>query len=339
MTGSYMDQALALGSAGGRPFTSGGAYFEYTKAVNPIASGLVTAVPALAFGPGSYAGEDSRVVPIDLSSYLNVAGPATSPALCANFVRLRPGDELPTAVNATSQLFYVMSGRGTTRFGDAVVHWDKGDFLTLPAGGDAVHSAASPSLLYWVHDGPLLSYLGAEASVARFEPAHYPHGDCEHWLAEVARDPDATDRNRVSILLANRAMDQTLTLTHVLWAMYGLLPEGALQPPHRHQSVALDLVLECRPGCYTLLGDLDESGERLVNIERVEWEPGTAFVTPPGRWHSHHNESGAPAHINPIQDAGLQTYLRALDIRFMGKDKAAKALPEALGVAGTAPAP
>jgi hypothetical protein len=39
-------------------------------------------------------------------------------------------------------------------------------------------------------------------------------------------------------------------------------------------------------------------------------------VTPPGLWHSHHNESGRSAHLVPIQDAGLHTYLRSLDIRF-----------------------
>ena len=41
-----------------------------------------------------------------------------------------------------------------------------------------------------------------------------------------------------------------------------------------------------------------------------------AFVTPPGLWHAHFNQSGAPAHLIPIQDAGLHTYLRTLDIRF-----------------------
>ena len=43
-------------------------------------------------------------------------------------------------------------------------------------------------------------------------------------------------------------------------------------------------------------------------------------MTPPGLWHSHHNESGAPAHLMPIQDAGLHTYLRTLDIHFVHKD-------------------
>ncbi|WP_272929535.1 hypothetical protein [Pluralibacter gergoviae] len=41
-----------------------------------------------------------------------------------------------------------------------------------------------------------------------------------------------------------------------------------------------------------------------------------SFVTPPGYWHAHINESGQAATLIPIQDAGLQTWLRALDIRF-----------------------
>ena len=55
---------------------------------------------------------------------------------------------------------------------------------------------------------------------------------------------------------------------------------------------------------------------RLPARTRVDWEPGMAFVTPPGYWHAHFNESKADAYLIPIQDAGLQTYLRALDIRF-----------------------
>ncbi|HLJ08140.1 MAG TPA: cupin, partial [Acidimicrobiia bacterium] len=35
-----------------------------------------------------------------------------------------------------------------------------------------------------------------------------------------------------------------------------------------------------------------------------------------GLWHAHHNESGQDAHLIPVQDAGLHTYLRSLDIRF-----------------------
>jgi hypothetical protein len=36
-------------------------------------------------------------------------------------------------------------------------------------------------------------------------------------------------------------------------------------------------------------------------------------------WHVHYNDSGAPAHLIPVQDAGLQTYLRSPDIRFTAR--------------------
>ncbi len=35
-----------------------------------------------------------------------------------------------------------------------------------------------------------------------------------------------------------------------------------------------------------------------------------------GWWHSHHNDSDEDAWVFPIQDAGLYTYQRALNIRF-----------------------
>ena len=133
-------------------------------------------------------------------------------------------------------------------------------------------------------------------------------------------DPEARRRSRISVLLANRACDPTLTATPTLWAMFGILPAGDIQVPHRHQSVALDLIIDCQPGCYTLVGKALDEGGRIVDPERVDWKPASAFVTPPGLWHAHYNESGDPAYLLPIQDAGLQTYLRTLDIRFGDSD-------------------
>jgi gentisate 1,2-dioxygenase len=82
----------------------------------------------------------------------------------------------------------------------------------------------------------------------------------------------------------------------------------------------LDLIVHCDPGCYTLVGPEIRPDGTIVDPTRVDWEPGGAFVTPPGLWHSHHNESGSAANLLPVQDAGLHTYLRTLDIRFTGTD-------------------
>ncbi|EDN72657.1 conserved hypothetical protein [Beggiatoa sp. SS] len=47
------------------------------------------------------------------------------------------------------------------------------------------------------------------------------------------------------------------------------------------------------------------------------WKTNTVFVTPPGWWHAHYNESDEEAYVFPIQDAGLQIYMRTLDIQFL----------------------
>lgn len=291
-------------------------YFEYSKAADPLTVGTISRIPAATFGAELYCDGPTRVIALDLSAELGLDGPATSPALLASFLRIEAGDRLSTAANATSQLFYVLHGSGFSAVNGSLVRWSKGDFLTLPAGSVATHHASDDTAMYWVTDEPLLRHLGVQATTPRFRPTKFAREDAVAELQRIAAAPGANEKNRVSVLLANAAQEQTLTITHVLWAMFGLLPTGQIQRPHRHQSVALDLILDCQPGCYTLLGTrLDERGE-IIDATRVDWQPGGAFVTPPGMWHAHHNESGSPAHLIPVQDAGLHTYLRSLDIRF-----------------------
>jgi gentisate 1,2-dioxygenase len=292
--------------------------FEYSKAANPIGSGHAPQLPIVRFGPEIYRDQPTGVVPLDLSNELGVNdGAATSPALLANFVSIRAGEQIDTSANATSQLYYVLHGRGFAAINGHLVKWEKGDFLTLPAGARSVFYADADATMYWVHDEPLLRYLGVEATQPKFAPTKFCRADAVAKLEDIASRPGANDKSRVSVLLANANQEQTLTITHVLWAMFGVLPPGQVQRPHRHQSVALDLILDAPPsGCYTLLGTrLDERGE-IVDPIRVEWQAGGAFTTPPGMWHAHYNETNTPAHLIPVQDAGLQTYLRSLDIKF-----------------------
>jgi len=298
-------------------WTADARYYEYSKAANPIGSGHTTTVPLTRFSRELYAGASTGIIPLDLSKALGISGgQATSPGLLASFIRIRAGEQVGTSPNATSQLYYAIEGRGFAAVNGRLIRWEKGDFLTLPAASRATFYADSDAAFYWVHDEPLLRFLGAEATEPRFRATKFPRARAVAELEEIAARPGANDKSRLSVLLANAEEEQTLTITHVLWAMFGLLPSGQEQRPHRHQSVALDLILNARPGCYTLLGTrLDERGD-IVDPVRVDWEAGGAFVTPPGMWHAHHNESGAPAHLIPVQDAGLQTYLRSLDIRF-----------------------
>jgi gentisate 1,2-dioxygenase len=299
--------------------TSEALYFEYSTAADPISSGATPAVPYAAFPNTLYADGPTRVIPLDLSRDLKCQGPASSPALLASYVRILAGEELRTAPKATSELYFVLEGEGESQIGSERIFWSKGDFLTIP-GLPAVHRANSNSVMYWVHDEPLLRYLGVRQETPRFEPTKWDHQDALRELEAAANHPEAATRSRVSVLLSNKRFEQTLTITHVLWAMFGLIEPDTRQLPHRHQSVALDLIIDAAPGCYTLVGtELDANG-RILNPIRADWQSGAAFVTPPGYWHEHHNESGKRAYLLPIQDAGLHTYLRTLDIRFWQED-------------------
>lgn len=40
---------------------------------------------------------------------------------------------------------------------------------------------------------------------------------------------------------------------------------------------------------------------------RVEWKVGGVFVTPPGWWHSHHNDSTEDAWVLPLQVRSCDT--------------------------------
>ncbi|WP_059413654.1 cupin [Cupriavidus basilensis] len=291
-------------------------YFEYTSSANPIGAKLISRVPYRSFPASLYDGGPTRVVPLDLAAELGCEGPATGPGLCANFVRVLAGEKVSLEPNATSLVFYVVDGSGIASQDSTGLRFSKGDFFTFPGGQSVELAADSTARLYYVNDAPLLAYLGASATVRRFVPTLYPATRAEEELRKVLKAPGAGQRNRVSILLGNANFPQTRTVTHTMWAMFGVVAPKTMQKPHRHQSIALDFISECQPGCYTLVGtELDDHGN-IRNPQRVDWEPGMVFVTPPGYWHAHFNESSENGYVIPIQDAGLQTYLRALDIRF-----------------------
>jgi gentisate 1,2-dioxygenase len=293
--------------------------FEYSKAANPIESGSTPRIPIKGFSADLYAAGPSRIIPLDLSAELRTPYPATGPSLLASFVRIKAGEELATTSNASSEFYFVIRGRGRSEIAGGSIEWKAGDFVALP-GIDALHAAEEDTAFYLVNDSPLFAYLGARKAEARFQPTLYTREAVMAELEEAKNDPEASGRSRVSVLLANKNFEQTMTITHTLWTMFGVVAPGTRQLPHRHQSVALDFVVDAQPGVYTLLGpELNEDGS-IKDAIRVDWVKGSAFVTPPGFWHEHVNASGAEAYVMPIQDAGLHTYLRTLDIQFYKED-------------------
>lgn len=114
-------------------WTKDAQFFEYSKAANPIGSGLTSKVPLADFPRHLHEEGPTRIVPFDLSEQLRCPGPATSPALCANFIHILPGERLETRPEATSEVYYVIRGRGRSRLPDGDLAWQEGDFFALPS--------------------------------------------------------------------------------------------------------------------------------------------------------------------------------------------------------------
>ncbi len=286
--------------------------WEYSAAATPD----LNEVPVQPFAASLHEQGTTRVISLDLSSILATPFLATTPNLLANYVRICPNEQITTAVSATSEVFFIMRGAGRTETETGTITWQQGDAFTLPHNQGATHFVDEDSALYWVHDAPLLTYLGVTPNTPRFQPAFYSKTYMHDEIAHIREIAIHENRNRVGIILGNRDSAKTKTITHTLWALFNLLPKGAVQKPHRHNSVALDLAVFSGPDTYTLLGkSIDEQGN-IINPVKATWESNSVFVTPPGWWHSHHNESDQDAYVFPVQDAGLHTYMRTLDIQF-----------------------
>jgi gentisate 1,2-dioxygenase len=296
--------------------------YEYTSAANPHMS----AVPVMVHPASLHQSGATRVIPFDLSAQMNISQPCSSPNLLASFIRINPNETIDTDATATSQAFYIIRGAGKSVSAEhGEIDWSEGDLFVFPACEQMVtHSATADSAIYWVNDQPLLNYLGVKPCTKKFQTTLFRK---ERMLAEVERikhQPGAEHRNRMGILLGNKITeDSTKTLTHTLWSLLNMLPAHDDQRPHRHNSVALDLCVSAEAGddVYTNMGpELDEMGWVKDPIKCV-WRTGAVFSTPPGWWHSHHNKTDKPAWVLPMQDAGLYTYQRTLDIRFSEEPK------------------
>ncbi len=292
-------------------------FFEYMSANNPD----MPQINIEAFDSVLHTSGDTRVIPFDLSADLNTDYPATTPNLMANFLRICAAESLTTQGRASSEMFYVIRGEGETESEWGTTQWSAGDLFVVPHTEKMVHRASADSAMYWVTDAPVLDYLGAIPKAQRCQPVLFTHQQISERMQHERNAPDALSRNRIGLLLGNPACPLTKTLTHTLWSLYNILPANGTQLPHRHNSVALDYCVSAGENTYTLIGkDIDENGH-IIDPIKAMWTPGSVFITPPGWWHSHHNESAEDAVVLPIQDAGLVTYAQILDIQFVREQK------------------
>jgi gentisate 1,2-dioxygenase len=280
---------------------------------------------------------DYGITFLDFSEIYNVNYNASSPNLLASFIKIQPNNNCTKdfeiydknlSFNSSSNIFYVMKGNCEICLSNGNLDDygnDSYDSFDLSCG-DIFISPFSKSFrifnnsddedlyIYYINDSPLLNYLGSKANTRIFIPSVYS----KEYLMSNLENLSNPNNNRKGILLSNEDTEKigTNTITPVLWALYNELPPNTTQKPHKHNSVALDLCIYATDNekIYTLIGDeLDETG-KIINPTKVYWKTNEMFVTPPGLWHSHHNDDDTCAYVLPIQDAGILLYQRILGI-------------------------
>ena len=220
---------------------------------------------------------------------------------------------------ASSNIFYVLDGDGTILFGNENINFKNGDIITLPFYSEFKIKSLSANLV-WGNDEALNDYLGVIPNRKRFTPTIYCNKMLIDFVKKANEDENSLKRNRNGVLLSNKQMvsENINTLTHTMWSLLNVIGPNIVQKPHRHNSIAIDLCISADDNkVYTLMSkELNEDGTVKNPIKRY-WKKNSIFITPPGWWHSHHNESENEAWVFPIQDAGLYTYLNTLDIKFV----------------------
>ncbi len=248
------------------------------------------------------------LVPLDLSTRLQIDGPATTPLILARYARVRAGERLETRLAASTELYFAIRGSGVTRFGAGEeLAWGPGDAFVFPGGTAASHRATTDAVLWVVTNEPALAFERCRAPAAGAGPipaTHYPAAEIRRRLLDVYLDPRGAAMPGKSVNFGSAALERQRTTTPTFTlAMNSLLP-GEAQRAHRHNAVAVTLVV-AGERCYS-----------LIDGERADWEPNAVMITPPTRLHSHHNEGEEMALFLIVQDGGLYYHCRTMGFSF-----------------------
>ena len=247
-------------------------------------------------------------IALDLSTSLGDEGPATTPLILARYARIRANESLSTRFGASGEIYYVIAGRGETTWGGEQLRWDAGDVFCLPGGAGATHRAGAHDAVLWVvTNEPALAFEHAQPPApgrAPLEAVHYPGEEIRRQLAAIHRLPADKTMTGKAVTLSSAALEQQRTCLPSLTLAMNSLQPGEAQRPHRHNAIAVTLVVQ-GARCHS-----------MIDGERVEWVKDAVMITPPAAVHSHHNEGDDLALFLIVQDGGLYYHCRTMGFSY-----------------------
>jgi gentisate 1,2-dioxygenase len=293
-------QAANPAQARARYFNSANAFNIHLPAVPPR---VFLAPAANAFGDGNASGFQL----CDQSAQLGCPWPATTPFMLARYARIAPDNGLEADFLASGSIWYVIAGSGQVRARDETLNWDQGDVFYLPAGAALLTATRERAAILWlVTDEPLLAYHGLRPAPAQEGPVHFKAGDIAAQIDRIHRAMPDADTSGMAVVFSSEAMQARRNLMPALTLSLNTLMPRCAQPPHRHNSAALTLVVAGQ-ACHS-----------QVDGMRCPWSEWATLVTPAGAPHSHHNEGNRRADFLIVQDGGLYYEGRTMGFEFLG---------------------
>ncbi len=305
---SIADMPAQPPSKPGSPAEARGRFFNTGNAFNvklpPVPDHIFTAEPLQALDPATPTG----LIACDLSDALACGFPATSPLVLARYARIRAGETLETDFVASGVICYVIAGHGTTDGAGATVEWQKGDLFILPGGQPFTHAAANEDAVLWmVTNEPQLAFerLRPPApGAAPTEIVHFRADEIERQIEliyQVGRDEGIAGS---ALIFSSEGQEATRNILPTLTLAMNSLPGGVTQRPHRHNAVAVSLIIR-GDRCYS-----------VMDGKRKDWAQWATSITPPVSVHSHHNAGNEQAMFLIVQDGGLFYHARAMGFEF-----------------------
>lgn len=300
-------QPASAAEARGRFFNTGNAF----NVINPpVPDRAFTDEPRRALDPDTPTG----LIPCDISADLGCAFPATSPLVLAQYARIRAGEELTTDFAASGTIAYVIAGEGTTECAGETIAWDAGDVFILPGGLPARHAAGAEDAVLWlVSNEPQLAFENLRPPAPGEAPTdlvHYRAAEIDRQIAliyDVGRNEQIAGS---ALIFSAERQEATRNILPTLTAAMNSLPAGVVQRPHRHNSVAVSLVIRGKD-CFS-----------VIDGRRKDWAPWATTITPPVSVHSHHNGGDEQALFLIIQDGGIYYHARAMGFEFCEQPEA-----------------
>ena len=135
-------------------------------------------------------------------------------------------------------------------------------------------------------------------------PVHFPGERVAAELEALHQAPDAGDMPGYAVIFSSESMEGIRNIHPILTLAMNSLPAGEEQRPHRHNSVAITLILD------------SEGGYSITEGQRIDWSRHAVIITPPGEVHSHYNEGPALNRFLIVQDGGFYYHCRTMGFTY-----------------------